>query len=102
MTQGTTPTVKLHLNGTEADLTDAARVRVIFSQGDQVLKVDGPGPRVEVEPNTVTVTLTQEETLLFSPGTLMVQVRWTLEDGTTAATLVTTMRVHRTLDKEIL
>lgn len=102
MTQGTTPTVTLHLNGTGADLTDAARVRVIFSQGDQVLKLDGPSARVEVEPNTVTVTLTQEETLLFSPGTLMVQVRWAQADGTTAATLVTTMRVHRTLDKEIL
>ena len=39
------------------------------------------GDELVVSANTITLTLTQEETLSFKPGAVQIQVNWTYQEG---------------------
>ena len=80
--RGTTPTFTFTFTEQTLDLTQAANVYVTFSQGMRILTKTGED--LEVAEKSVSVYLTQKETLAFS-GNVEVQVNWTTGNKDRAA-----------------
>ena len=83
---GTTPTFVLTV---AADLSEAAHVYATFNGSTTITKT---GDDLTIEPITgetpataVSVFLSQAETLALSQGTVQIQVNWTFDDGSRAA-----------------
>lgn len=73
MIRGTTPTLKLKLNGIETSRLNS--VYITLKQGNkEVTKTNADGIIVESE-SVLSVPLTQEDTLTFSQGYVAVQMR---------------------------
>lgn len=100
MITGTTPTFKLKLAEPTVDLTEAINVYASFSQNN--VKIIKSTESLDITPNEVDVYLTQEETLKFSEGTLDIQLNWTYEDGSRAATYKTSIEVENNLIGKVL
>lgn len=81
--QGLTPTIIVRVPET-IDLTEAANIYVSFMQSNRLLMKKTEG--FVVEAHEVDIYLTQEETLLFKPGTASMQVNWTYSTGQRGAT----------------
>lgn len=102
MTQGTTPTLTVHLTEPAPDLTAQKRVSLTLAQGDKTLTVKSPDPRLEVAEKFVRLTLTQAETLQFSPGAVQLQLRWLDNSGGAGASRVGVVMNRGLLRKEVL
>ena len=78
--RGTTPTFTLTFDG---DLTEMAHVYVTFTQGsNSVTKADEDlHITTDGEQTLIDVSLTQEETLMFSAGSVEVQANFTTSMG---------------------
>ena len=76
MIQATTPTLTFTISDT-IDLTDAQDVLITFNQrGTALTKHMGENMWL-ISPNVIALTLTQEETLIFTPGfPVEVQANW--------------------------
>ncbi len=81
MRKGTTPTFTLTVEG--VDLTLASSVYVTFAGNDQKEILTKTGADIDVDEHSISVYLTQAETLAF-PAQVCIQLNWTyVEDGTT-------------------
>lgn len=78
MHKGITPTITLTLPE-DINLEYASNVYVTFA--DAAGKMTKTGDELVISANTITVTLSQEETLSFKPGAVQIQVNWTYQDG---------------------
>lgn len=82
MRRGTTPT---HEFKTDTDLTNAEVLYITYKQGEKKI-IEKDIDSVSVETDKVTTSLTQEETLSVAPyGTVKIQIRARLADGTAVA-----------------
>lgn len=101
---GTTPTFtfKFKRNST-VNMISASSVNVTFKQGFHVLTKSSP---VIVDSKTVSVTLTQQESLGFTlDKKIEVQLNWTyIESGTTvrAATVVQVVDLQKQLLPQVI
>lgn len=91
MYRGTTPTVTLTVDG--MDLTALSSLYITFRQNEgsltpKTLTKRNGDEGVSVTSDTVTVKLTQKDTLGFSPGTVRVQLRGLMPDGTAVASSI--------------
>ena len=104
MIQGTTPTITLTIQSESVDLTQAQNVYVSIVQG--AIEIEKTGDDLEITERSVSVWLTQEETLKLSVGaTAEVQVNWTFLDGNRvcrAATKTKRFTVGRQLLKRVV
>lgn len=91
--RGTTPTIIITVQ-TEIDLHQVAEVWIYISQQNKV-KVDKQLENVtfNYEERTMTVTLSQEDTLNLKEGDALFQIRLLLMDGTALATLASKVDV---------
>ena len=91
--RGTTPTIIITVQ-TEIDLHQVAEVWIYISQQNKV-KVDKQLENVtfDYEERTMTVTLSQEDTLNLKEGDALFQIRLLLQDGTALATLASEVEV---------
>lgn len=92
--RGTTPTIIISVQ-TEIDLSEVSAVWVYISQQNKV-KVDKELPDVEIDTvnKTMTVTLSQEDTLALKAETdALFQIRLLMDDGTAFATLASKVAV---------
>ena len=91
MHKGITPTITLTLPE-DINLEYASNVYVTFQEytslidapifaGREPVKMTKTGDDLVINANTITVTLSQEETLSFKPGAVQIQVNWTYQDG---------------------
>lgn len=100
MIRGTTPTITLTIY--EIDLTELKSVYVTFCQhGTMITKQSGESG-VEITEHTVSVWLSQEETLRFTSGTVEVQLRGLANGGNAIATNVGRVTVKEVLLKEVI
>ena len=102
--RGTTPDYELIIEG--YDLTGAT-VHVTFSEGR--LRIDKTGndlnisvttetrDGVEVTISTITLSLTQRETLYLQEGAASIQVKWINSDGKVLATEIAAANITRAL-----
>lgn len=96
MIRGTTPTVMFHLNGLSYE--DIKKLYLTFEQGTkQLTKTE-----YEYDKRVYSVKLTQEETLLYSAGTVKVQVKVLLIDGTVVASPIKTLSMTDILMEEVV
>ena len=82
MRRGTTPTLTISVTGLV--VSDLKTIRVTFKQGNIELTKTTEQVSVDTEYNSISVPLTQEDTLMFGSGAVNVQIRGLLEDGVTA------------------
>ena len=79
---GTTPTIELNFSE-DVDLSLGSSFAVTFSYpvSEKVI-LEKTEEDLEIGEHTVGVFLTQEETLKFPKGSVMVQLNWLYQDGT--------------------
>ena len=83
---GVTPTFTLTFSDQTLDLTAAANVYVSFKNGK--FEITKTQDDLTVEARSVSVYLSQKETLSLSTGTVAIQANWTYADGSRAASSV--------------
>lgn len=93
--RGTTPTVILTFDQPDLDLTDANNVYVTFSSN--LKSITKSGDSLDVEPNRISVYLTQKDTLGFQLDEVEVQVNWTYDDHLRSGSSIETIAVDRNL-----
>ena len=76
MIRGTTPTFTLTIQDQSVNLSQALTVIATFKQSGK--RIDISGERLAIDGRTVSVYLTQQESLLLTPGVpASVQINWT-------------------------
>lgn len=104
MYRGTTPTYTLTLPET-VDLTEATEVIVTFATTNHEILLEKHLADVEIELNTISVWISQEESLLFPIGLIEIQVNWTYVSGEhtdRACTEIVSVTSHRNLHDEVI
>ena len=96
--RGSTPTNTFTVN---LDLRDATVYVTYWQNG--VIIIEKTGEDLEITATTITVHLTQAETLLLKTGNVSIQIRYVMEDGSADASNIITASVERILkDGEIV
>ena len=98
MRQGTTPTIQITIN--DIDLNEMQNIYVVFEQNGYILKKESSD--LDIEGNTISVSLSQEETLNFKEGTCNIQLRMITKGGVAIASPIKTTKVYRALNKEVI
>lgn len=106
MIRGTTPTIKLYVDG--CDLTGMRFfITLCDKKNDQKFTYDNTMSNVELisassEQSQINLTLSQDETLALAVGKVEIQVRWVDQAGIAYATDIATIDVSKILlDKKI-
>ena len=103
MYRGTTPTFTFKVN-TDIDLTEIAECWITFKSrlGNREKTFDSSDITVDPVEKTLTVVMTQDETLYFSSGTVDVQIRIRTNDDLAYASDIKEVIMKRILkDGEI-
>ena len=95
----TTPTLELVIDG--VDLTEATAI-VTLVQGAAELTITDPPATYDGKATTLAVTLTQQQSALFSRGSADVQVNWVDDGGRRMATDVRSINVGTQLHDEVV
>lgn len=95
----TTPTLELAIDG--VDLTEATAL-VTITQGEAELTVTDPPATYDGKATVLAVTLTQQQSALFSRGSAEVQVNWVDDGGRRMATDVRSINVGTQLLDEVV
>lgn len=96
----TTPTYTLTFTEQSLDLTTAVNVYVTFAQGSKIITKTGDD--LTVTARSITVSLTQSETLNFRAGDLEIQANWTGANGERSCSEVETTELSKQLLKRVL
>ena len=99
MVQGTTPTFILTLPNT-VDLTVIKNMYFSLEQGNTKLRKTGDS--LTIDGQTVSVYLTQAETLEFNPGRANLQLNWTYPNGSRACSNIAGVNIGSNLIKEVV
>ena len=98
MRRGTTPTITYNV---DVDLTSAVELYVTLKQGGIVM-VEKEIEDTEITDKTITITLTQEETLKLDPGQVLMQIRAKMPEGTALASNIMTGDVEAILKNGVI
>lgn len=99
MIRGTTPT---HIFNLPFDTAQIKQIKIIYAQSDDVIFCKDV-KTCQLEQKTVTVKLTQEETLLFDCRLpVQIQIRVLTLGGDALATNIILASVEKCLDNEVL
>ena len=102
--KGTTPTYIFTLPE-DIDLSSADSVYVTFSKKNYETILTKEDNELEIDGNTVSVFLEQEETLSFPRGDILVQINWLYTEGHTtkrACSEIITIPAKRNLIDEVI
>ena len=77
--RGTTPTYIINLRDQTFDLTQAENVYITFK--GRINKIRKSGTDITVNPHSLEVTLSQQDTLSFCPGDVTIMANWTYANG---------------------
>lgn len=99
MTQATTPTFILTLPNT-VDLSKVANI--YFSLRQNGVQIEKDGEDLTVDGQTVSVYLSQAETLQLISGTAQIQLNWTYANGARACSNIVSVKVSENLLKEVV
>lgn len=98
MFRGTTPN---NIFEVDIDCTDAEEIYITYSQFQQVI-IEKSIEDVIVTAETITVLLTQEDTLLFRPGKVEIQIRVKYPDGKAMACDIIETTAKRILKEGVI
>lgn len=95
--RGSTP---INAFKTNIDLSEAT-IYITYQQKNKTL-VEKTGDDITVTPEQISCVLTQEETLKFEPGTVEIQIRYVLPDGTADASNIVTVSSTKILKDGVI
>ena len=98
MRRGTTPTNTFTV---DVDLRQATALYVTYKQNSRVI-LEKTLEDATITETSVAVTLTQEETLAFSKGTVSIQIRAKFADGAAIASNIITSSVDQILKDGVI
>ena len=101
MYRGTTPTYIFTLPES-VDMTQATDVYVTFAKTDTTIIFTKTGDDLEVAEHTVSVYLTQEETLSFPNAKVAVQLNWLFPNGRRACSNILYITARQNLINEVI
>lgn len=101
MKRGTTPRVLLTVNGLELK-GDEQRIIVTIKQKAVQLDYEDDDITVNTEKNTITVYMTQEQTLRLKQGSAQIQLRIRTKDGVAIASNIVSIDVGEILKEGII
>jgi hypothetical protein len=101
MYRGTTPTYIFTLPES-VDMTQATDVYVTFAKTDTTIILTKTGDDLEVTEHTVSVYLTQEETLSFPNAKVAVQLNWIYPPEKRACSNIIYIDAKRNLIDEVI
>ena len=99
MVQATTPTFILTLPDT-VDLSQAANI--YFSLRQKNVNIEKSNDDLTVDGQTVSVYLSQAETLQLVSGAAQIQLNWTYANGSRACSNIVSVQVTENLLKEVV
>ncbi|MBP5594273.1 MAG: hypothetical protein J6Y02_02735 [Pseudobutyrivibrio sp.] len=103
MYRGTTPTLIFRLNSPNLNLAAVSELWVTLKQAPYSKTWDRTQCSLDNEQKTVTVTLTQEETLeMPETSNMKVQIRFLMNDGKALATNIATVDVNQILKDGVI
>lgn len=100
MYRGTTPTLVFNIN-TELDLNTIKEVWITFDLSPR-LTYTKDDVEIDDELKTITLNLSQEETLKFNKHDVKVQLRFLLEDGNAYASPIKSITVNDILQNGVI
>jgi len=100
MKRGTTPTLEIAVDGVK--VKDLSNIYVTFKQDDLIITKSGEDIQVNEENNSLGVSLSQKETLLFRPGFVYLQMRAVTSGGNAIATDVQKMDALEILQEGVI
>ncbi len=99
MTQGTTPT---HVFKLPIDTGTIRELRITYCQSGRTI-LEKTEADVEMSGDTITLTMTQQETLAFKPRqNIKLQVKSLTKSGVVMASAIKDLTVYEVLNKEVL
>lgn len=103
MFRGTTPNIQLKLN-TSLDLNDVDKCYVSFKSktNSKLLNVDIFNMVIDPEEKTISLTLSQEDTLGFGSGEIDVQIRLLMTNGFAYASTVKSITMKQILKDGVI
>lgn len=99
MVQATTPTFVLTLPDT-VDLTEPIHFYFTLRQGN--VRIEKTDSDLVIDGQTISVYLSQAETLTLTPGIVKLQLNWTYTNGSRAASEIVSVNVTENLLKEVV
>ena len=99
MTQATTPTFILTIPDS-VDLTVIKNIYFTLKQG--IYTIQKSGQDLQIEGNTISVYLNQDDTVKLKTGDAKLQLNWTYEDGSRACSNIVQVPINENLIKEVL
>lgn len=100
MTRGTTPTLVFTIISDGLDLSTLTQVWVTVKDQSHTIKYDMT--RVAIDENTISVSMSQEETLTFTNAMLEVQIRMLDDGGNAYATPIKKIPLERILEGGVI
>ena len=97
MRRGSTPTNTFEV---DLDLT-AATIFVSYEQNGSII-IEKTGTDLTVTDESIELTLTQEETLRFRPGEVLIQIRYVFPNGTADASNIIRTTAERILKDGVI
>ncbi len=99
MNRGTTPTLRFELKGIELELIDKAIFTMQQNLNGKCIEINKDAT---VYSDYLSVSLTQQETLSFGPGHILMQLKIKLKDGNVVASNITEKTIKDILNEVIL
>lgn len=99
MVQATTPTFILTLTN-DVDPSDFANI--YFTLRQKNVLIEKTGTDLAIDGQTVSVYLSQAETLQLVPGAAQIQLNWTYANGSRACSNIVSVQVTENLLKEVV
>lgn len=99
MVQATTPTFVLTLPDT-VDLTEPIHFYFTLRQGN--VRIEKADSDLVIDGQTISVYLSQAETLTLTTGIVKLQLNWTYTNGSRAASEIVSVNVTENLLKEVI
>lgn len=101
MFKGTTPSLILTFDE-DVDFQDAYSIVVTFATDYHKIILEKSDSELEINSNTITINFTQEETLSFNDGTMLVQMNVLFRDGNRVASNIEEIQWVTNLKNEVM
>ena len=100
--RGSTPTIILRFDDEDLDFNDITACRIVMANDDNRNKKKFDNPTIDTEHETVSLELSQQDTLSFDYGNLNLQAKIKLNNERVILSDIAVLLVKKTLDEDII
>ena len=100
--RGTTPTIILKIDNDDFDMTDIVVCHVTIQNDNGRNKKVFDNPTIDVENKTISIELTQQDTLAYETGNINLQIKVKLQGGRVVASPILVTPMNKILEEAII